>query len=203
MFQLLQGFGHDVSSGKAVHPVSRSSSSWPRGRPISAHCDRRVCASHCANWSECSWSMDCLHGTSSTWGEEKTVNLIKFLSSSYLIKERLIVSQERRRLFRWWCAFTFTMILVSAFIFIVLTVQWRGEDISITIAYFIMFPGHLLFRFVTLYFALKFTRVELYNLFVWMFWLLCSWNTNTTIGLTPSGTTFVSVYRLRVYLGLN
>ncbi|CAL8102251.1 unnamed protein product [Orchesella dallaii] len=71
-----------------------------------------------------------------------------------------LVVTEKRRLFRWWCAVTFALILVSTSIFIILTVLWRGEDISVTLVYFLMFPGHLLYRFLTLYFCLRYTRVD-------------------------------------------
>lgn len=85
-------------------------------------------------------------------------------------------TQERRRVFRWWCAFTFLLILVSTTIFVALTVVWRGEDISTTLAYFIMFPGHLLYRFVTLYFCLKYTRADFSSFVLWFqyfFWDVC------------------------------
>ncbi|ODN04187.1 hypothetical protein Ocin01_02517 [Orchesella cincta] len=89
--------------------------------------------------------------------EEIVLRLIRIVVNAVGV---WLVVTEKRRLFRYWCALTFALILVSTSIFIILTVLWRGEDISVTLVYFLMFPGHLLYRFLTLYFCLRYTRVD-------------------------------------------
>jgi hypothetical protein len=85
---------------------------------------------------------------------------VEFLLRSPIHFEIHLIKQNKKEAFRLWCGFSFLLVLVSTTIFVILTVSWRGEDLYLTLAYFIAFPGHLLYRCVVLFFCLRFTRMD-------------------------------------------
>lgn len=74
-----------------------------------------------------------------------------------IINILILITKNRTNFVRLWSIGAAIQILTSTALFVILVVQWRGEYIVEELSVLIMFPVHLLFRCLVLYFCLRFT----------------------------------------------